>query len=800
MRAAPGLLVASLLAGAAAGQTWTALPQDARLDRAGQAGVHLERQAEPVVLPERHGAVSPAPPAPPKTMRAGSRPPAPTPARTAATPPQETDRRAVWLALLAEAEVQGLSPDLAERIAADAAWLEAEAEADLLQRLGWVLVAAGRTEAAEHWFTRSLARDPDQPAARLGLAQILGARGDLAAAHALLAALPEAAGQRRDLASALAERAREDGDVVAERQWLLAALAEDAEALDLIERLAWNATSRQDWAEAVTLFHRLLNRERRPDWAEGLATALQAQGELAAAHQALSGLETAAPWRAALASELAEQARQEGRLAVEHDWLLAARQDAPTDADLPARLARNAAARGDQDAACAAWGEAYRLQPDDAGAAAWAGCLLASGRQDDLARHALTDAGALWRWWRTHEARRLEARGLARAAARLAPPGALPELDGALAPRVGLGLAGRDKSGSVGGSRLRLRLAPTLRYAWPLGGGWVEAEAGGIHADAGLAQAGLPFGSVTAGQPAGATRVDGAVGLELRWTPLDASGLHVRLGTTPSAAPLPATATWALGWREDGAAAAWWVEAAREPVQDSVLSRMGQTDPASGRAWGRVLRTGLAAGGYRRLGSGSWSLAGELRAAHLDGPSVADNRQLAVQAELMHGFAAPGFRYLQAGPSLGWEGYRHDLSAFTWGHGGYFSPRAYTRLGVAAQFETASRADWLLAGRLSGEWQHVTRRAAPCHPLPPPATPTLCTGDYPAERKTGLAGQIELRGVARIAPQWQLAGFYGRRHGPAYRDQVFGLELRYLFAPQARLHPEDLPGPLSRLW
>ncbi|MFN3594960.1 MAG: cellulose synthase subunit BcsC-related outer membrane protein, partial [Thiobacillaceae bacterium] len=245
---------------------------------------------------------------------------------------------------------------------------------------------------------------------------------------------------------------------------------------------------------------------------------------------------------------------------------------------------------------------------------------------------------------------------------------------------------------------------------------------------------------------------------------------------------------------------AWRAALYREPVRDSVLALLGQRDPTSGMAWGRVMRDGLSLGGYRRLGAGPWSLAGQVRLEQLTGRSVEDNQHLAAQIELMHGFTTPGFRFLQAGPTLGWEGYRRDLSAYTWGHGGYFSPQGFTQAGAAVQFETAARADWLLAGRLSAQWQRVARDAAPCHPLPPPVGPSTCTGGYAGERKQGLATQVELRAVTRLAPRWHLAGAAGLRHGPAYRDHALGLTLVHLFEPQTTVHPEDLPAGMSALW
>lgn len=807
----PLALVAACSLGAqAAGlpQRWARQAQDFLLWRQPQTGVaavHHTDQVQPLGAQWQ----TPQPQSgegPPATVASverrstsGRSVPAQSSRRQPVLAPQP-EPRAVWHTLLTEAEQDGPGPELYARVEAEAAWLEQAADADLLQRLGWVLLADGRTDQAERWFARALAQDPDSTAARKGLASSLAQRGQLAAAYALLAALPEAAAERRALADTLAEQARVRGADADEALWLERALAETVGVdLSLHERLAWNAQRQKAWAKAIAAWRQLLAVEDRPSWREALATGLQAQGELAQAHQVLQGLPDAAAWRAALALSLADRARAEGRTESERAWLQAALREDAANADVHVRLAGNAEARAQWEEAAGHWSQAYALRPEAALAEAWAGSLLRAGREAELARLAQADDGPLARWWQTWQARRLLAQGQARAAARVAPAGALPELNGVLAPRLGLGLAGRSKSGHSGGSRLRLKLAPQLRYAAPHAGGWIEAELNGVAADAGMTTSGLPFGSEVPGQGPIPTRVGASLALQLRWSSLAAAGPELSIGTTAAGAPVPATATLTLAWRETRDDHAWRAALYREPVRDSVLSLLGQRDPTSGESWGRVMRDGLSLGGHQQFGAGPWSLAGQVRIERLTGRSVDENQHLAAQIELMHSLNAPGFRYLLAGPTLGWEGYRRDLSAFTWGHGGYFSPRDFTQVGAALQFETADRPDWRLAGRLSGQWQRIAREAAPCHPLPPPAAPTTCSV-YPGERKQGLATQVELRAVTRLAPRWQLAGAAGYRHGPAYRDHALGLTLVHLFEPQTTVHSEDLPAGLSALW
>lgn len=805
MRWPLALVAACTLGTQAAGlpQRWERQAQDLHLLRLEEIGLKtLHRYETTASLPTPAAAqVSNVPTPPVQRPRPVRRAAAAFPPQAEqAAPPPQAEPHHLWQARLSAAERDGLSHELLAHVEVEADWLKQAADADLLQRLGWVLLADGRTDLAEHWFAQALARDPDSTPARKGLAVSLARRGQLAEAHALLTPLPEAAMERRTLADTLAEQARVRGDDADEALWLERALAETVGVdLSLRERLAWNAQRRGAWAQAIAAWRQLLAVEDRPSWREALATGLQAQGELAEAHRVLQGLPDAAAWRAALALSLADRARAEGRTKSEREWLQAALREDAANADVHVRLAGNAEARAQWEEAAGHWSQAYALRPEAALAEAWAGSLLRAGREAELARLAQADNGPLARWWQTWQAHRLLAQGQARAAARVAPAGALPELNGVLAPRVGLGLAQRSKSGDSGGGRLRLKLAPQLRYAGPHAGGWLEAALSGVAADAGTTTPSLPFGAAVPGQGPVSTRVGTSGALQLRWSSLASAGPELSIGTTAVGAPVPATATFSLAWREIGADHAWRAALYREPVRDSVLSLLGQRDPASGEVWGRVMRDGLSLGGYQQLGSGPWSLAGLMRIERLTGRSVDDNRHLAAQIELMHSLEAPGFRYLLAGPTLGWEGYRRDLSAYTWGHGGYFSPRDFTQVGAALHFETTERPDWRLAGRLSGQWQRVERASAPCHPLPPPAAPPTC-GVYPGERKEGLATQVELRAVTRLAAHWQLTGAAGYRHGPAYRDHALGLTLIYLFEPQTTLHTEDLPTGLDALW
>ncbi|MFN3594916.1 MAG: hypothetical protein ACK4TK_09570, partial [Thiobacillaceae bacterium] len=372
----PLALVAAWALGAqAAGlpQRWERQAQDLQLERQPDAGVAAVRRTDRVqtlgarlqTLQLHNGEGPPTSVAAVERRRMGEHGILTQASRRQTAPAPQPEPQAIWHALLTEAERTGPGPELFARVETEAAWLERAADADLLQRLGWVLLADGRAAQAERWFSLALTRDPASSAARRGLALSLARRDKLAEAYAQLVPLPDAAETRRALADTLAEQARARGDDAGERSWLERALADAAgEDWALRERLAWNAQRRGDWAKASDAWRSLLAVEDRASWREALAAALQAQNDPAAAYQVLAGLPGATAWRAALALALADRARAEGLHESERAWLQAALREDTANADLYIRLAGNAEARAQWDEAAGHWSQAYALRPD----------------------------------------------------------------------------------------------------------------------------------------------------------------------------------------------------------------------------------------------------------------------------------------------------------------------------------------------------------------------------------------------------------------------------------------------------
>ncbi|MDF7649297.1 tetratricopeptide repeat protein [Pantoea sp. Acro-805] len=122
----------------------------------------------------------------------------------------------------------------------------------------------------------------------------------------------------------------------------------------------------------------------------------------------------------------------------------------------------------------------------------------------------------------------------------------------------------------------------------------------------------------------------------------------------------------------------------RRAMTDSLLSYVGVEDKTSGKRWGRVTKNGGNAllsyddgdaGFY--VGGGAYSYIGE---------NVASNNSVqATAGAYVRPFHADD-RELKVGMSLSWMDFSKNLSYFSYGQGGYFSPQNYASVSFPIEF------------------------------------------------------------------------------------------------------------------
>lgn len=561
----------------------------------------------------------------------------------------------------------------------------------------------------------------------------------------------------------------------------------------LIRRVGWALYRRGDDHGAIEWFDLALRRDPADlEAREGLFFAARRAGRWQQAYQTAEVLPDQAVWRtrrAEVAVQAALEAREQSRWQDALAWLERARDAGRNDTDLRLLQAWTELQAGHARAAVDAFSALYAQDPSEEAAEGLYQSLRATG--DRSALHAWQAvSGPLARRLRTATAQDWLDRGLAADAAILVPD-LTPDLQHAATPSLALTGRRRDKSGAPGTSALHVEQAPLLDLRWHWGTHLFSAQVSESRWDAGAQPRGV--GSTVAGTRGSSQRqATGIQGL-VQWRPIGSRGPFASLGWTPRNAPVPSTWVGSVGWRVEAATGAWSAALRRATSEESTLAAIGLKDPASGRAWGRVLRQGLDMTGYRQINS-DWNGSASVVIERLDGQHVASNTHVGLRLAGGRRLEVPGMRYMVVGPYGQMDRWTRNLSGFTWGHGGYFSPQRFTNIGVQIAFESLPGRSWIVAGDASSGIQSSQQNASPCFPLPPPVSAPPCTGPG-ASRQRGFGSQLALRATTLLHPHWALEGRMQWQTGVAYRDFQWSIGLRYFTAPRQALFSSDLPVP-----
>jgi predicted Zn-dependent protease len=287
--------------------------------------------------------------------------------------------------------------------------------------------------------------------------------------------------------------------------------------------------------------------------------------------------------------------------------------------------------------------------------------------------------------------------------------------DTAIVLEAGAGYRGR--SGESGFGRLN-DLSVPLKARFPVGNAAliplvtpVALDAGPMGTDSGTLSR---FGTNAVLAPAnvvppGSLRATGvAVGLGLEW-----GRLSVDVGSTPLGFPL-SSVVGAVTWDQPlGDTMNLKLQASRRPVTDSLLSYAGVTDPVSGATWGGVVRNGVDT--VVSYDDNSLGIYAKFAYGYYTGTNVADNQSY----EFTTGGYFRPYKDEQSELKLGISGtylsYNQNLSQFTFGQGGYFSPQSFYSLTFPIDWnETTGRFKYAAGGAIG--LQSIQQNASPYFP------------------------------------------------------------------------------------
>jgi len=305
---------------------------------------------------------------------------------------------------------------------------------------------------------------------------------------------------------------------------------------------------------------------------------------------------------------------------------------------------------------------------------------------------------------------------------------ALADLSEDEAPRLDADIEARSRSGEGGLSNLGV-LSANIKGSIPVGRGRVGVTVQPIVVDAGSINrsASARFGrnataealAIVAQVPTVLAPVESqyASGVVIGASYED-ENFQIDAGTTP------------LGFqRLDGQGGFLWrprvgahgnirVFAERRPVTDSVLSYAGAVDPVSGQKWGSVMRTGGGFGmSWDRDGTG---LYGDIAYRFYAGQGVPKNNALEMNLGAYRRLYSGDHLNATLGLAMNYQSFDENLSYFTFGHGGYFSPQSFVSLAFPLDVRWQS-GDWRINASIAPGYQTYQQDVAPLYPLDPTA-------------------------------------------------------------------------------
>jgi len=186
------------------------------------------------------------------------------------------------------------------------------------------------------------------------------------------------------------------------------------------------------------------------------------------------------------------------------------------------------------------------------------------------------------------------------------------------------------------------------------------------------------------------------------------------IGTTPMGFDV-VDVVGGLSYSNDLGPIGYTVNAHRRPISSSMLAFAGQKDPNTGTTWGGVRATGGGASVSYDKGeaNGVWS---SLNMDALEGKNVEDNWRIRWMTGYYYKIINKNNERLTVGLSNMLWHYDKDLSSYSLGQGGYYSPQEYVSFAVPVTWRKRTENwSWELGGSVS--WSHSKTKDGMRYPL-----------------------------------------------------------------------------------
>lgn len=229
----------------------------------------------------------------------------------------------------------------------------------------------------------------------------------------------------------------------------------------------------------------------------------------------------------------------------------------------------------------------------------------------------------------------------------------------------------------------------------------------------------------------------------------------------------------------------WTATASRRPISSSLLAFAGAKDPNTNITWGGVRANGVSLGASYDRGeaNGVWS---DLSYHYLTGQNVADNQRLRFMTGYYYKLINEDNRRFTVGLNGMWWHYQKDLSGYTLGQGGYYSPQKYLSLAIPVNYrQRTDNWSWELGGSVSVSHSATNDRAR--YPLQNLLNNSLQpirdrnAPDY-GESSNGVGYTLRALIERRLSSNWTLGAGVDIQQAKDYTPSHALIYLRYSMA------------------
>ncbi|HEJ9095923.1 TPA: cellulose synthase complex outer membrane protein BcsC [Serratia odorifera] len=226
----------------------------------------------------------------------------------------------------------------------------------------------------------------------------------------------------------------------------------------------------------------------------------------------------------------------------------------------------------------------------------------------------------------------------------------------------------------------------------------------------------------------------------------------------------------------------WTLGASRRPMSSSLLAFGGTRDPNTGITWGGVRATGvsLSASYDRGEAHGVWA---DLSAHQLSGKNVEDNQRERLMAGYYYKLINENNRRATVGLNTMLWHYQKDLSGYSLGQGGYYSPQQYMSLSLPVNYRQRTE-NWSFEVGGSVSLSHAktdSQRRYPLQGLVPDSLPDkLAIED--GGSSTGVGYTLRAIVERRLSAHWTLGAGIDIQQAKDYTPSHALIYVRYSLA------------------